>query len=120
MMIMMMMMIDVGIVDFLRANGIDSFQKLRFLLFLQQRPGTSGTSQELAEQLYFGDQLMFANIIFDLQSVGLLDRMEDRYKLRDEHGTREALQRLAEAFDNPVTRQELLGQICLEPQRYDL
>lgn len=102
---------SIGIINFIRSKHIDSFQKLRFLLFLYQHPGTMGTSQEFAERLYFGDSPLVTRIIQDLQRVGLLDCIENRYQLRNEPTIRMALQTLTEIFENPLARQALLDQI---------
>jgi len=100
------------VVNFIRANRIDSFQKLHFLLFLYQRPGLTGTCQELARQLYLGDELLVSRIIADLQRVGLL--VIDRSGccgLEIKPEVRMALDHLARDFADPLSRQMILDQI---------
>jgi hypothetical protein len=100
------------LVNFIRAKRIDSFQKLRFLLFLYQRPGLTGTCQELARQLYLGDELLVRRIIADLQRVGLL--VIDTggcCGLEIKPEVRMSLDHLARAFADPLLRQMILDQI---------
>jgi hypothetical protein len=99
------------VASFIRAKHIDSFQKLCFLLFLQQHPELTGTSREFAERLYFGDVRLLEEIITDLQMVGLIDCTENRYKLHDEPDVRSGLQYLAKEFEDPLARQRILDQV---------
>ena len=99
------------IASFIRIKHIDSFQKLCFLLFLHQYPELTGTSREFAERLYFGDVRLLEEIIADLQVVGLVDCVGNRYKLKDGPDVRSSLQYLTGAFEDPLTRQEILDQI---------
>lgn len=98
-------------VDFLRTKQIDSFQKLRFLLFLQQHPHFKGSAQEYAHYLHLGSGLLLSDIIQELQKVGLLVNGNNCWQLTDEAGVKEDLQHLAQAFENPLTRQEILAQL---------
>jgi hypothetical protein len=104
---------DEQVINFIRVRQIDSFQKLRLLLLLYQRPGLVGTSQEFANQLHLGDVSLLEQIINDLQAAGLLDCIEGRYRLREGPGIKLALQHLAKSFENPVTRQQLLNLVKL-------
>ena len=99
------------VASFIRAKHIDSFQKLCFLLFLHQQPKLTGTSHEFAELLYLGDVRLLEEIIADLQMVGLVVCAQDRCKLHDEPDIRSHLEYLARAFEDPLTRQEILDQI---------
>lgn len=100
---------------YIRTNNIDSFQKLRLLLFLHQHPHVKATSQEFANRLHLGDTLLIENIITDLHQAGLIDQVDNRYKLPDKPEVRSQLQHLARAFEHPLTRQELLKQVKLNP-----
>ena len=103
---------DEQVVNFIRANRIDSFQKLRIVLFLYERTGLSGTCQELARQLYLGDELLVRKIMTDLQSVGLL--VVDEFEccgLVDQPEIKISLQRLFRAFEAPLTRQKILEMV---------
>ena len=104
-----------AIQTYIRAKNIDSFQKLRLLLYLYQHPHLKGTSQDLANRLHLGDILLIEKIIADLQQAGLIDRVENYYKLPDEPEVRLHLQHLAQAFEHPLTRQELLRQVKPAP-----
>jgi hypothetical protein len=70
------------IVDFIRANHIDSFQKLRFLIFLCRNSESSWTIQQIAEQLCLGDIPLLEDIIADLRTAGLVDCAGNRCSLR--------------------------------------
>jgi hypothetical protein len=93
------------------ARYIDSFQKLRFLLFLYHHPNIEGTLQEFAEKLYLGPTPLLEKIIMDLQQAELIDQVENCYKLPDKPKIRSWLQGLATDFEDPVTRQRMLDQI---------
>lgn len=101
--------------NYIRTKNINSFQKLRFLLFLYQHPHVKATSQEFANRLHLADTLLIENIITDLHQAGLIDRVDNRYKLPDEPEVHSQLQHLAHAFEHPLTRQELLKQVKLNP-----
>jgi DNA-binding IscR family transcriptional regulator len=102
------------VINFIHARRIDSFQKLRLLLFMHQHPQSSGTSQEFAERLYLNDVSLLEKIVSDLQRVGLLDFVEGRYTLLGEPVLKSELQCLIKAFEDPLTRQELLNQVGYE------
>ncbi|MBE7552806.1 MAG: hypothetical protein HS126_17180 [Anaerolineales bacterium] len=99
------------IYTYLRTKNIDSFQKLRLLLLLHQNPHWRGTSQELAQRLHLGDTSLIESIIADLHQAGLIDQVDNQYKLPDEPEIRSQLQYLARAFEHPLVRQELLKQV---------
>ncbi|MBE7472811.1 MAG: hypothetical protein DPW09_13945 [Anaerolineae bacterium] len=100
---------------YIRAKNIDSFQKLRLLLFLYQNPRLKVTSQELAHRLHLGDTLLIETLLADLHQAGLVIQMGIYYQLADEPEVRFQLQQLASAFEHPVTRQELLKQVKPTP-----
>jgi hypothetical protein len=50
-------------------------------------------------------------IIADLHRAGLLERLGQHCRLLDEPSLRASLHFLARAFENPLTRQELLDQV---------
>lgn len=93
---------------YLQHIGVDSFQKLNFLLFLSQNPDSSGTVQDYAQWLYFGDEVLLEKIILDLQMAGLVDHHKDSYRLCCDPSTKLYLQSLVKIFDDPLARQELL------------
>lgn len=101
--------------DFIHARRIDSFQKLRCVLFLHHHPDLSETSQELAEHLYLGDTRLLEQIIRDLQQVGLVDCAENRCRLHRQPEVSLCLQCLARAFEDPLARQTILDQVRSSP-----
>lgn len=105
------MTLNETIYTYLRTKNIDSFQKLRLLLLLHQNPHWRGTSQELAQRLHLGDTSLIESIIADLHQAGLIDQVDNQYKLPDEPEIRSQLQYLARAFEHPLVRQELLKQV---------
>ncbi len=104
--------------EFIRVKHIDSFQKLRFLLFLHQHPDVEETAQGFAEQLYLGDVPLLAEIITDLQNVGLVECVGGRCMIHNEPDVRTHLQCLAGVFEDPLARQNLLEQVGHSPSRY--
>lgn len=102
---------DSSIVNYLRTKRIDSFQKLRLLLFLYQHPEVNGTQRELAEQLYLGDIPLLTALLTDLYKAGLLEQGENGYRLRNEPDITGFVQNLAGAFEHPVTRLEILNHV---------
>lgn len=99
------------IAEMIKARRIDSFQKLRFLLYLQRHPDLTGTVHDFASQLYLGDTSLLERIIADLQKTQLLERVGNLYKLPEKPDIRVWLQELASAFEDPLERQALLDQV---------
>ena len=97
--------------EFIRVRHIDSFQKLRFLLFLQQHPDLSETGPEFAAQLYLGDTRLLEEIIRDLEKAGLVDCEENRCRLHHQPEIHSCLRCLARAFEDPLARQTILDQV---------
>jgi DNA-binding IscR family transcriptional regulator len=105
---------DTGLADFIRDKQIDSFSKLRFLLFLRQHPQLSGGVQQLAERMYIEAPLV-EKMITELRRVGLLEGEKNHYILPNEPTLRIYLESLARAFEQPLARQELLERIKQPP-----
>ncbi len=99
------------VAKFIRGKRINSFQKLHFLLFLYQHPHLTGTRNQLAKRLHFGDLPLLEEIVNDLRISGLLDCAEDSCRLRDEPEVRLCLECLTTVFEDPLARQELLDQV---------
>lgn len=102
---------DSTVANFLRIKQIDSYQKLRVLLFLHQHPKLSITLAQLAEQLYLGYLPALEKIINDLRQTGLIDCVRSLCRLNDDPETRSSLRSLTHVFEDPLARQEILGQI---------
>ena len=99
------------IAGFIQVRHIDSFQKLRVLVFLHKHAELSWTSQQIAEQLYLGDGPLLEAIIAELSAAGLVTCVAGHYKLNDEVGVRSTLQRLVNTYENPLARQKVLDQV---------
>ena len=99
------------ITQFIQTRQIDSYQKLRVLLFLHDHADSSWTSPQLAARLYLGDGPVLEEIIADLQAAGLVDCVARRCRLRNEVGLRVKLQHLVKTCENPLARQEILDSI---------
>lgn len=102
---------DEIVARFIHTRHIDSFQKLYFLLFLHEHPDMNGTNQDFSNQLYLANQAQLTKIITDLQAVGLVDQIEDHYKLHNQPDVEVWLEHLAKAFDDPMARQQLLKYV---------
>jgi hypothetical protein len=97
--------------QFIRAKQIDSFQKLRFLLFIHQHPTLTGTIQDFGSQLFLGNIPMLENIVVDLCGAGLLDNVDNRFKLHNDPDVNSCLECLCKVFDDPLARQMVLDQV---------
>ena len=90
---------------------INSYQKLRFLLFLHQSPEFEGTSHAFAERLHLGDTQLVEQIITELQDRGLIECLGNCYRLNDDPEVKSFLRGLATTFEDPLARQKLLDQV---------
>lgn len=103
--------IDQPLAKFIVDKKIDSVQKLHFLLYVYRHPERLGTFEEYAHWLFWADTILVEKIITDYVAVGLMRKVDHRYKLVDSVENREQLGHLATAFESPITRQEVLGLI---------
>lgn len=99
------------VANFIRARRIDSFQKLRFLLYLHQHPDLTETRQGFARRLYLGNCPLMDRMISDLCQNGLIDCVGDGFRLHNAPEIKLYLQRLTQAFEDPLARQKILAQI---------
>ena len=97
--------------NFILEKKIDSFQKLRLLLYLYQHPGVARTSEQFGQQLFISDSRLMEEIIYGLRRAGLVDVIGQRYILRDDPAVMITLQRLTRLYDDPVSRQRLLDHV---------
>ena len=97
--------------NFLRVRQIDSFQKLRILLFMAQHPQRVGTSQQWAEWLYLGDTFFLEKILRELRQVGLVNWRPEGCTLANEAEIKPHLKALGRIFNDPLARQTLLQQV---------
>jgi hypothetical protein len=77
-----------------------------------------GTQEELAERLHLGPAFLLEDSITDLHRTGLINCIDNHYTLQDEPEVREGLYYLAQAFENPLTRLDLLDQVKASPVHY--
>lgn len=98
-------------VNFIRANHIDSFQKLRLLIFLGRNSESSWSIQQIAEQLCLGDMPLLEDIIADMRAAGLVDCAGGRCSLHKGWYVRSRLRRLAMVFEDPQARQQILSYV---------
>lgn len=96
------------VLDFVRRQGIRSYQEIRLLLFLGQHPEFAGTYRQFCEYLYVGDCPLMEQLIANLQERGVIENCGDCYKLAERTELRQNLERLALALEHPLTRQQLL------------
>lgn len=104
---------DEEIAKFIRTRRIDSFQKLQLLLYLQRRPNLTATVQEFSERLHQGDTVLMLNIVTELRFGGLLEADTDgnSYRLHPDTQIRAALDQLAQAYEDPFVRQQILAAV---------
>ena len=100
---------DTVLLSFLLVENIDSLQKLRLLLFLHEHQHLCGTSQDFAQRLYIGDTVFFQEILTELIITGLVLDDDNYYTLSADPFLLIHLDYLAQAFADPLTRQELLA-----------
>ena len=103
------------VVNFLRRRRIRSYQEVRLLLFFCQHPDFAGTYNQLCERLYLGDCALLEQIINRLHHTDLIECCEGCYKLADKPEVKAELELLALAFNEPLTRQQLLASIAKIP-----
>jgi DNA-binding IscR family transcriptional regulator len=107
--------------NFIRSRHVDSFQKLRVLLFLHRHRELSGDCQQLAKRLFVSVPLL-EDVCNELKIAGLLDCTKNCYFLRNEPDLVSCLGGLARMFEDPVARQELLDQVritrSVQPDRH--
>ena len=99
------------VAHFVHNCHIDSFQKIFLLLFLDRHPETEGSSQDFGTFLYLGNLVLMEKIVAELQQAGLIVQIENGYRLSDKPEVRLCLHSLAEAFADPLIRQQLLDLI---------
>lgn len=99
------------IIQFLQTRHIDSYQKLRVLIFFHAHADSSWTGEQIAERLYLGSGPLLDGIITDLHAAGLVDCVTTHCKLCQEAGIRAHLQYLVKTYEDPLARQEILDHI---------
>jgi len=99
------------VINFVRANRIDSIQKLHLLLLFQRCPNFEGTIPDIAQKLCLVDTRLVNYLILDLNKVGLMIETDCRWKLAAKPEITVGLELLARSYERPLTRQRLLEQI---------
>jgi hypothetical protein len=100
-----------GRVECIWTKQIDSFQKLRVLLFLYQNPRVREDYETLAQRLYIGDVKLLKKILSELERAGLVDCSEDYCTILNKAEVKACLRCLAGAFEDPLIRQILLDEV---------
>lgn len=103
--------IDNSLLSFLSVKKIDSYQKLRLLLFLHNRPELTGTLTDLAQWLHLGDTVLLERIITDLEAVKLVIQANNHYALSSDPAVQHHLHKLAAAYEDPITRQDIIQHV---------
>jgi hypothetical protein len=65
----------------------------------------------LAERLYLGHLPLLERILNDLRLAGLVERVGSHYQLSADPQVGSYLKVLAETFDDPLARQQILAQV---------
>ena len=97
--------------DFVTTGKIDSFQKLRLLLWLLQNPQRTPTAHELAEQLFVLDIVLVERMIAELAQSGFVLFKGQQCRLPDSSQVQYCLRCLQQTIEDPRGRQRLLAQI---------
>ena len=95
-------------VEFIQSRQIDSYQKLRVLIFFYDHADSSWSGRQIGTRLYLGDGPFLEEIITDLQAAGLLNCSAERCRLRDKAAISVDLEHLIKTCENPLARQEIL------------
>ena len=101
----------IKVVEFIRSRQIDSYQKLRVLIFFHDHADSSWSSPQIATRLYLGEGPFLESIIADLQVAGLLNCCAEFCRLRDEAEVSLDLEHLIKTCENPLARQEILDSL---------
>lgn len=96
---------------FIRDVRIDSFQKLRILLWLTEHRQQPLSVEELAGRVYLGDMGFVEEILTSLAEAGIVNCQDDRYVFSCGDDTKRCLHCLEEKFADPQARQGLLQEI---------
>jgi hypothetical protein len=99
------------ITDFLHTRQINSFQKLRILLFMAQHPHRMGTCQQWAEWLHLGDTSLLEKLLGELRQAGLISCRQEGCTLVNEAEIKSHLKALGRIFNDPLARQTLLRHV---------
>lgn len=103
--------------SFVRNRQIDSFQKLRMLLYVFEHPHSIETCQDLANHLFLETPLV-ERIVRELQRAGLIHQVQSKYTVSDEPDVHLCLQQISNSFNDPVARQRVLECIRNDNSSY--
>jgi len=102
--------IDENLSRFLAQRGIDSFNKVWFLLFLWQRSENS-INRAFACMATFSDELTLDETIGELERAGLLTVQDGTCSLRRESEIERGLHSMFLTYEDPIARQHLLSRL---------
>jgi hypothetical protein len=97
--------------DFVRERRLDSFQKLRLVLWLGHNPGRGFSSQQVSAALHVSDQRLLDGLLAELCETGVICCDGGLWTLADLPELRRCLDCLAIRFEDPLLRQKLLDHI---------
>ncbi len=95
----------------IQAYKINSFQKLRVLLHLYEKPDQSESVPDLAKQLFLESEDLLETMLQELQSTGLLTCSYNSCVLNHTEKIDNCLYCLSGAFEDPLLRQKLLDEV---------
>lgn len=104
-------MLPASLEEFILHRKIDSFHKIWFLLFLHQHTQEDRINREYVRQVTFTDAPALDEVIDELQDAGLLISTGEALSLRDAPELRSDLDTMADVFEDPAGRQELLRRL---------
>lgn len=96
---------------FVRQRGLDSFQKLRLVLWLGRNPGRAFSCAQLGAALHLSDQRLMDELVDELCEAGVVRCRDNLLTLADLPELRRCLDCLLVRFEDPLARQELLAHI---------
>lgn len=102
--------------EFILRRRIDSFHKIWLLLFLHQHSQEDRINRDYVRLVTFTDAPALDEVIEELQDAGLLIANGETLSLKDDPGVRSDLDAMADVYEDPAGRQELLRRLY----RYDV
>ena len=96
---------------FVQQRRLDSFQKLRLVLWLGRNPGREFNSAQLSAALHLSDQRLVDELVAELCETGVVGCRDGLWTLADLPELRRCLDCLVVRFEDPLARQQLLAHI---------
>ena len=102
---------------FIKNCKINSYRKLNLVLYLYQHPNYNGTSDELAQQLYWGNSFYIEDILAELERDTVIVGEQGHYRLAKKPKVQKCARCLLTHFEDPLIRQKILHQVQRKPVR---